>query len=353
MNERLAVGIDLGGTNLKAALVDREGRVVAEISCPTQAEQGPDHVIDRIVALAAELSDRAGVNHSEIVGAGIGSPGPMNLEKGTIIKAANLPGWKNVPLRDRLRDRLNCRVILENDANAAAYGEYWVGAGRDNPDFVLLTLGTGVGCGVVLNGEILHGHFDNAAELGHMIVVLNGLECPCGQRGCLEQYASASAVTRRVADAIRAASGSERSVASGLVPGATVGQVSDLPISSVGCVPDAPSFLPQTPAIDARIVAEHAARGDPLCCKVWDEACLYLAIACITIQHAYNPATVALGGGMSEAGDFLLEPVRRHLRAQRWNLHDDVPQVVLSKLGLDAGVIGAAGLAWHRRTDHP
>jgi glucokinase len=319
MNERLAVGIDLGGTNLKAALVDREGRVVAEISCPTQAEQGPDHVIDRIVTLAAELSDRAGVNHSEIVGAGIGSPGPMNLEKGTIIKAANLPGWKNVPLRDRLRERLNCRVILENDANAAAYGEYWVGAGRDNPDFVLLTLGTGVGCGVVLNGEILHGHFDNAAELGHMIVVLNGLECPCGQRGCLEQYASASAVTRRVADAIRAA-------------------------SSVGCVPDAPSSLPQTPAIDARIVAEHAARGDPLCCKVWDEACLYLAIACITIQHAYNPATVALGGGMSEAGDFLIEPVRQHLRAQRWNLHDDVPQVVRATLGLDAGVIGAAGL---------
>jgi len=319
MTDRLAVGIDLGGTNLKAALVDREGRVVAERSCPTQAEQGPDRVIDRIVELAAELLDRASVNRSVIVGVGIGSPGPMNLEKGTIIQSANLPGWKDVPLRDRLCDRLNCRVVLENDANAAAYGEAWVGAGRDNPDFVLLTLGTGVGCGVVLNGEILHGHFDNAAELGHLIVELNGLECPCGQRGCLEQYASASAVARRATDAISAA-------------------------SSPGCAPDARASLPETPAFDARIVAEHAARGDPLCGRVWDETCLYLAIACITIQHAYNPATVALGGGMSEAGDFLLGPVRRHLQAQRWKLLDDVPQVVRATLGLNAGVIGAAGL---------
>ena len=347
MSEKLAVGIDLGGTNIKAALVDCQGRVVTAKSCPTEAERGPDPVIDNIVALATVLSDDAGRLHREIAGTGVGAPGPMNLATGTIVRSANLPGWDKVLLRDRLRDRLHCRVTLENDANAAAYGESWVGAGRGGRDFALLTLGTGVGGGVILNGKILHGHFDNAAELGHIIVAPNGLQCPCGQRGCLEQYASAGAVARRVIDAIRAASGSERSAASPLagdeIGTATVMErsvrtrsASDWPISTAsGSEP-----------IDSKLVAERAAKGDPLCRRVWDEACFYLALACITIQHAYNPAVVALGGGMSEAGNILLDPVRRHLHEQRWSLHDDVPGVVLAELGSDAGVIGAARLAF-------
>ena len=234
----------------------------------------------------------------------------------------------NVPLRDRLAELLHTPIVLDNDGNAAAFGESWVGAGRStgrepgdtgrgSTDLVMLTLGTGVGAGVVLAGRVLHGHFENAGELGHMIVAVNDLECSCGQRGCLEQYASAGAVARRVVEAIEKG---EPSALSDTVNGGG--------------------------AIDAECVAQSAKAGDPLCLRIWDEACLYLAVACINIQHAYNPGLVVLGGGMSNAGGMLLDRVKDHVTKKRWRLHDDVPTVTLAKLGYDAGVIGAAGLAW-------
>ncbi len=315
MEKRIAIGVDLGGTNVRVALVDDIGRVVAAKSRPTEAMRGPDPVIENIVKLTNGLLDAERIDRNVVAGVGIGAPGPLNLEKGTIIKSANLPGWTDVPLRERLHDCLECRVVLENDANAAAFGEFWIGAGLASSDFVLLTLGTGVGAGVVLNGQILHGHFDNAAELGHTIVVVNGFNCPCGQRGCLEQYASAGAIARRAVEAVQKGESSSLS-----------------------------EFVTRESPVDSELVARHARDGDTLCQRIWDEACLYLAVACIDIQHAYNPATIALGGGMVEAGDFLIGPVRQHLRAQRWVLHDDVPEVVLAKLGRNAGVIGAAGL---------
>jgi len=316
--ERLAViGIDLGGTNVKLAEVDRGGRIRARRAFRFDVTRSPSEVIAELAAHARALLSDGERSVSDLCAVGIGLPGPLNLREGTIVRAANLPGWEGVEVRELLRADLGCPLVLDNDGNAAAFGEYWAGGAYAARDLVMLTLGTGVGAGVVLDGNVLHGHFDNAAELGHAIVVPNGIQCPCGQRGCLEQYASAASVARRVVKAVEA--GESCALAQVIANGESVG---------------------------ADDVVRHARQGDRLCLRIWDEACLYLAIACINIQHAYNPARILLGGGMSKAGEFLVDKVRSFIDQHRWSLHDDLPEVGLAKLGYDAGVIGAAGLAW-------
>lgn len=320
MTTSVAIGIDLGGTNLKGAAVDQQGHILARQVHPAHADRGPDAVVDEMVQLINELVAESSLTRSELVGVGVGAPGPLSVRDGRIIHAVNLTGWQNVPLRDLLRDKLDTIVVLDNDGNAAAYGEFWTGVGREVDDLVMLTLGTGVGAGVIMNGRVVHGHFENAAEIGHMIVVPNGLPCRCGQKGCLERYASAAAVARRVVAAIE--HGRDSELARAVRAGGT---------------------------IDAAGVAQCAERGDALCAQIWDEACLYLALTCINIQHAFNPACIVLGGGMSRAGGFLLDRVTRHFDQQKWSLHDDFPAIALARLGYDAGVIGAAGLVWRGR----
>jgi len=318
MPAHLAAGIDLGGTNLKVTLVDRAGRIAVKQSQPSDTGRGPDAVVEDMVLLVDRLTAEASVRRCDLIGVGVGSPGPLSVNTGRIHHCANLPGWRDVPLRDMLAERLKLPVVLDNDGNAAAFGEFCFGTGRGCRDMVVLTLGTGVGAGIVLDGRLVHGHFENAAELGHMIVQTGGLACPCGQRGCLEQYSSAAAVGRRAAAAVRAGEASMLS-----------------------------SAVQRGEAIDSVSVENAAKAGDVLCRRIWDEACLYLAIATINIQHALNPARVVLGGGMSSAGSFLLGRVQQYVAAHRWKLHDDVPELRLSSLGADAGVIGAAALVLH------
>ncbi len=329
MNQPVAIGIDLGGTNLRIALVDRDGLIVARDDQRTLADRGPDAVIEGIVASVDALIGGAHVDRGSIAGVGLCTPGPLDFREGRIIHAANLPGWTDVPIRNALTEKLHLPVALENDGNTAALGEYRAGAGRGNDPLVMLTLGTGVGAGVILNGRILHGHFDNAAELGHLIVVVDGLPCPCGQRGCLERYASADAVVRRVLDA------DQNRDRHGAV---------NLSRDREGAVyPSRERERPDLPLF-AEDVARGAVAGDPLCRRVWDEACLYLAVACVNIQHAFNPQRIILGGGLANAGDFLLDAVRVRFGERTWTLHDDAPEIVLAQLGPDAGVIGAAAL---------
>ena len=317
MTSPIAIGIDLGGTNLKVAAVDREGSIQAQCTRPVDAARGPAAVIADMADMVDAVSGSLSVSRSDLTGVGLGAPGPMNLGEGRIIQAAHLPGWRDVPIRDQLCDSIGVPVVFDNDGNAAAFGEFWVGAGRDLTDMVMFTLGTGIGAGVILNGAVLHGHFDNAAELGHMIVVTDGLPCSCGQRGCLEQYASAGHVARRARAALEA--GERSSLA---------------------------EFARTGGELDAADVARCARAGDALAERLWEEACRYLAVACINVQHAYNPASIVLGGGMSRAGDFLVGRVRTHLDEHKWSLHNDLPTVTLATLGHEAGVIGAAGLAW-------
>ncbi len=329
---RAGVGIDLGGTTLTAVVVDREGKRLANRTTPADVHRGPDAVISDMVDLVDAVLTEASLDRKAIIGVGVAAPGPLSPGKprragacrrsGRIIRSANLPGWVDVPLCDRLGEALEVPITLENDGNAAAFGEFWLGAGKDGADLVMLTLGTGVGAGVILNGQVLRGHFENAAELGHMIVVHDGLPCTCGQRGCLEQYASAGAVARR------AAADLERGDSSSLTEAVKNG---------------AP--------INSETVVSCARAGDELCLRIWDEACFHLGVACITIQHAFNPKRIVLGGGMSEAGSFLIDRVTHHLHRQRWTLHEDLPAIVPARLGRNAGAIGAAGLALHNRAE--
>ena len=318
----VSVGIDLGGTTLTGVMVDRDGKRLASRTTPADVHRGPDAVIADMVELVDALLAEVSLDRKALIGVGVAAPGPLSPSKsdcsrsGRIIRSANLPGWVDVPLCDRLGEALGVPITLENDGNAAAFGEFRRGAGKDGADLVMLTLGTGVGAGVIINGQILRGHFENAAELGHMIVVHDGLQCPCGQRGCLEQYASAGAVARRAAAALER--GDSSSLAEAVKNGA---------------------------AIDSETVVSCARAGDELCLRIWDEACFHLGVACITIQHAFNPSRIVLGGGMSEAGSFLVDRVTHHLHRQRWTLHEDLPAIVPAKLGRHAGAIGAAVLA--------
>lgn len=316
MPGRFTIGIDLGGTNIKAGVLDADGKLVYRCSVETQGDHGFEHVFARLVDLVANVIDDAGLEKTDVAAIGYGTPGPMSHKQGIIYASPNLPGWKDVPLRDRFSKATGLPVTLDNDANAAAFGEFVAGAGKGARDMVLLTLGTGIGGGIILNGELQRGAFDNAAEIGHTIVVPNGRPCPCGQRGCLERYGSANAVAERFIEALRAGE--------------------DSPLKARVEAGEAPT------SVD---IARAARAGDPLAARIWDETCLYLAIACVNIQHVLNPECVVLAGGLIGAGEQLLTPVRAHFRQQAWQIARDHPRIEFATLGDDAGIIGAAALA--------
>ena len=193
------LGVDLGGTNIVVGLLDDQGIVLARRSEPTQVELGPDSAIERIGQSCEALLAQCQVPLGQLGAVGVGSPGPLSVRQGVIINPGNLPGFSNLPIRALLSARLKAPVVLENDANSACWGEFWMGAGKDVTDMVMFTLGTGIGGGIVCNGELVHGSGDNGAELGHMIIEPGGRLCTCGQRGCLEAYASATATAARPA----------------------------------------------------------------------------------------------------------------------------------------------------------
>ena len=310
------IGIDLGGTNIKGGVFDADRRLLLRRSIATEADRGFEHVFDRLVGLIRELIREAGLKPEHVRGLGLGTPGPLSHRRGFIYGSPNLPGWRNIPLRQRLQAALNLPVVLDNDANVAALGEFVAGAGRGTRHMVMLTLGTGIGGGVITDSRLLRGHYENAGELGHTIVYPGGEPCPCGQNGCLERYASANAVGRRAAEAIR------------------LGEASTLVTP-----------LRQHGRLTSRDVVEAVRARDALACRVWDEACEALAIGCVNFQHTLNPQRVVLGGGMANAGALLIERVREKLTALSWNLFNDRPDVVLAECGEDAGIIGAAALA--------
>ena len=278
MMDKLLVGIDLGGTNIKGAVVTQEGRVLNRSRCETLADEGPDAVIGRIAGLVEKLAEDAGLSTSDLLVVGIGAPGPLSTKTGTVIEAPNLPGWINVPLRDILQEHLGVKVFVENDANAAAWGEKWVGAGRDVSSLICLTLGTGIGGGIVIDGKLLHGVDDAAGELGHMTIVPDGPLCGCGNHGCLETLASAPATARRARESIKAGGESALTQMCG-------GDLSK---------------------ITAEMVNKAADSGDELAAEVMRGTAEYLGIAIASLVNLLNPEMVVLSGGMIAAGELSL-----------------------------------------------
>ncbi len=312
----LYLGIDLGGTNIKAGVVDEAGRPLSSISRPTDADRGPLAGLDNLVDAAERAVAEAKLHWDAIRGVGLGSPGTMDIHEGLLLDPPNLPGWTNWPIRDRLAERLKKPTVLQNDANAAAYGEYWAGAGRDVASLVLFTLGTGIGCGIVEHGRIIEGRHSHGAECGHIIIQMDdGRLCSCGQRGHLEAYASATALVKRAIEALEAEPGS-----------VLMAHHKDQTLS-------------------ARTIDAAADGGDPLAVRLMSETARHLAVGAVSLMHTIDPDLVLFGGGMIAAGPRLLEEIRGHVRALAFPVPARKTRVDYASLGGDAGFIGAAGCA--------
>jgi glucokinase len=319
-----AIGVDLGGTNLRIAAVDTGGRVLEKITTVTEVARR-DRVIDEMCAAISGL----GAKHrtaGELLGIGVGVPGIIDLKTGMLRRSPNLPGWHDYPVREEIERRLGTNVILENDANAAALGEKWLGAAAAVEDMCMLTLGTGVGGGLVLRGRIWHGMLGMAGELGHINVDANGPACGCGSRGCLEQYASAVAVKRMAAEAV--ASGNAAALA---------------------------QIMDDGHECNAKVVYELAMQGDGAAGEVFRRFGAGLGIALAGLINTFNLPVYIIGGGVSSAWDAfapaMLETVRSYSYIYRVTAPDGTPGTTVNRtvitralLGSDAGLIGAARL---------
>ena len=317
---RVCVGIDLGGTFIKFGLLDEDRRPTEVFQLPTPQGQGIAAVIAQMVAGAEQAIEKAGLTKDDVVGVGIGSPGPLSMSKGFVYETPNIPGMKNVPMRDQISEGLGLPAALENDANAAAFGEFLCGAGKECRNMILLTLGTGLGGGVIVDGKVLHGTHEIGAELGHMMIVPNGRLCGCGQRGCIEQYCSATFMSRAARKTLE-----ETDRASSLR-----------------------QVLADGGELTSKNVNEARRAGDAFAAEVWDEMTRYLAMGCVSYARILDPDRIVLAGGMTGAGDDLLTPVRTYYKEMHWKLTEPQTSIVVATLGNDAGVIGAAGVAWQQ-----
>jgi glucokinase len=298
------VGLDVGGTAIKAAIVNDSGL----------AEKGPERGLETMAETIRRVVANASLNVSDIAAIGVATPGPLDIPAGVIIDTPNLQGWRNVPVRDFIERTLGRPTAFQNDANAAAVGEAWVGAGRGVGSMGLLTLGTGIGGGIVIDGRVLDGAHSHAGEIGHIkIEMTNPRLCGCGQRGCLEAYASATAVVARTREALQDDAG--RSTLHGL------------------------------PVLSAKAVFDAAAEGDALAKIIVDDTARFLAIGAATLMHVIDPEVIVFAGGMTAAGPEFLEAIRRHVKRFAFPTPAARCAIRYSELGLDAGVIGAAGCA--------
>ncbi|MGE3615846.1 MAG: ROK family protein [Gemmatimonadales bacterium] len=312
---RYVLGIDIGGTNLVCAAVSEDGRTVRGLrKQPTVSSAGADSVIDRIVAMAEAsiLATRAEDPDAEIRGVGIGSPGPIDRVRGVVILTPNL-GWVDMPVRDRIADRLGLPGALDNDANCAMAGEWWVGAAEGARHAVTFTLGTGIGGGLVVDGSLVHGASDVAAEIGHITIETNGRRCGCGNDGCLEAYASGPAIARRAAELI--AAGAE---------------------SSLGRKGESLA------GVTAETVYAAAAAGDQLAHEVVQDTAKYLGVGVANLINILNPEVVVICGGVTQAGDRLFVPLRREVARRAFRPAVEACRIVPGILPGTAGVIGAA-----------
>ncbi|MCX5658153.1 MAG: ROK family protein [Planctomycetota bacterium] len=341
------IGLDLGGTNVKCGVVDADRRVRSHLSIPTDASKGPGAVVEAMAQAALDVAKKAGIPIEKVDGIGIGAPGPLDMKRGILRAAPNLPGWKDVPIRDRITQITGRPAVLENDANAAAFGEFWAGAGKRDGvrDMIMLTLGTGVGSGLIVDGMLIHGAYDLGAEAGHMIVVPNGRACGCGQAGCLESYASATATVKRVIELLRG--GEPSSLLDLFDPWEEKIEAEELRASKIIGAGKRGMKRPGLDKITAKDVFDAAKAGDALALRVVDEVATYLGIACVSLCRLFDPQMIVFAGGMILAGDFLFDRVREAFRKQTWKVVESKVEIVQAVLGNDAGFIGAAAVAWN------
>lgn len=303
---------------MKAGVVDDQGALRSSVSLPTEAHRGQEHGLARMAETIRLAITSASMSEADIAAVGVATPGLMDLDAGVILDPPNLRPWRNVPVRDSVHRAFRKPTAFQNDANAAALGEHWAGAGRGVASLVFFTLGTGVGGGIVLDGKVLEGRHSAGGELGHQRIELTRPRpCGCGRSGCLEAYASATAVVKRAHEALNEDGG--RSSLHGL--------------------------LKAHGELTARDVFTAAEAGDELAGRLVEETALYLAVGAVNAMHTIDPDMVVFGGGMTAAGEPFLGRIRHHVREQAFAGLADKVQVRFAQLGTDAGLIGAAGCA--------
>ncbi|MBL8830391.1 MAG: ROK family protein [Planctomycetaceae bacterium] len=318
------VGVDLGGTNIKVGVVDDLGRPLSWLSIKTDAPRGAEDATARMGQAVQQAIRQAGLQPQDAVYAGLGSPGTMDIPAGMLLEPVNMPTWKNYPIRDRLSFHCGLPVAFANDAGAAAYGEFWVGSGRELASLVLLTLGTGVGGGIIVGGFSIDGEHSHGAECGHLIIDYHddARMCGCGQRGHLEAYASATAVIQRASEALAAdrTSSLHQRIAAG-------------------------------EALSPLLLAQEAERGDALSRDIVLETARYLGVGIVSFMHTIDPAGVIIGGAMtfggheSPLGCEFLARIRQEVRSRAFPVPAAKTKIDFASLGGDAGYIGAAGIA--------
>ena len=312
----IRVGVDIGGTGIKVGLVDENLQLVGEGTIPTRTDIPFEEQVEAIARCVTETAAAAGYRRKEdILSVGVGIPGIANAD-GEVIKCTNL-GWFHTPSREVFQKYLDVPVFIDNDANVAALAESVAGVSAGTSSSVFITIGTGIGGGIIINGKIWSGFHGIGGELGHVILDLDGVPCTCGNHGCLERYCSATALIRMGREAVAE-------------------NPDSLILKSVGGDPA---------KIEARTVIDAARENDPVAVRVYNEYISYLAQAVASVVNLLDPEVIVIGGGVSKAGDFLMEPIRREY--PQYVLFNDqpMPEVKLAVLGSRAGVIGAAMLS--------
>ena len=309
------IGIDLGGTNIVASVVDDDYNIIGTSKTPTNSPRSADEIFDDIADVCEEAVKTAGLTMEDIDSVGMGTPGTVNQDG--IIEFANNLAFNNVPARTMLAKRINKpeeKVFIENDANCAALGEAYAGCGNGAKDFVAVTLGTGVGSGVIIGGKIVNGVNYAGGECGHMVIVVDGEQCSCGRKGCWEAYASATALIRQTKKAME-----------------------EYPDSLMH------KLAKEEGKVSGRTAFDAMRLGDIAGIKIVDDYIKYVACGLINIVNALQPEIICIGGGICNEGETLMKPLRRFVQSERYSIHSKIQtKIVKAELGNDAGVIGAA-----------
>ena len=310
------IGIDVGGTGIKVGVLDNNLNILAEDAIPTcTSDPFPDQV-ERIVSCVCSVASKAGLDKSQIESVGVGIPGIADIATGKIVKCPNM-GWYHVPFREEFRKRLDVPVLIDNDANVAALAESVAGVSAGTSSSVFVTIGTGIGSGIIINGKIWNGFHGIGGELGHVIFDLDGVPCTCGNHGCLERYCSATALIRMAREAI-------------------VHHPDTLMMRMVSG---------DIMKVEARTVIDAARESDPVATKVYARYIDQMAQAIANIVNFLDPEVIVIGGGVSKAGSFLLDPLRREYSKYVIYNEQPMPEIKLAVLGAEAGIIGAAMLS--------
>jgi glucokinase len=333
-NLPLVVGVDLGATQIRAAVL-HGATLLSRVGLLVGTEPAPERVIPRIFQAVEQALAQAQTPLDAIAGIGIGAPGPLNNRTGVIVAPPNLPGWHSVPLRDYFAEKFGVPIFVENDANAAALGEHMFGAGHGSNEMVYLTISTGIGGGVITNGQIMEGIAGTANELGHITIDWHGGRCNCGNIGCLEYLASGTAIARQANEAIATGNG-DKLLAFALAQHEQ-DRTANTPVDNV--------METVTPLhVNARMVAQAAKAGIPLATSIIAAAAEALGVGLVNIIHIFNPELIILGGGISQIGELLIEPARRIVAERAMQVPRESVQIVMAELGSDTGLVGAGAL---------